>query len=247
MPAAITIRIDAREALHLIRTLGDDVPYWTAAALNRTAEDGAAAVRAHLPQAFHLRVPGFARWVAPYRLPPEDRATKQRLLARVQTERIGRILDPYEIGLLHGPDRLGRWPAIPSPALRPSPLTMIPRRLYPQALGLVPMATPRGTARLMRGRGSLGGARRGRARLGARPEQGRHRTYLVPLAAGGRAIFQRTGRGQSRLLWTLVPAVRRPPVLRYEATIRATVAQRWQANLSGMIDAALRQRRRVGR
>lgn len=234
------IRVDAKATLGWFDAMHTEAPKAIAIAINRTAEDGLAVIWRNVKAGFTIRTLP-RNFVAPQVLPKAMRADdrKGKLWALIEPHGAGRILDPFETGEPHTRDRLGRPVAIPSTGftgLRRTKQTVIPRKLYPANLGLQVMRDPKGTLYYATGKGA-----KKRGISGPKPKRGRYGTYEIQ-GRKGPLIFQRMGPGQgnSRLLWSLQDSVPRPANLKFYAGVQEAVDQRWEANISGAFDAAVR-------
>ena len=228
----MAIKVDAREVLGMLNSLASYAPKAIAVALNRTAELATAAGRAHARTVFHVRSEQALRFALPQVLPGKLRATEKRPYAIIEPERIGKIYGPFEEGAIHGVDRLGRMPAVPTAALRPAVNALIPRTMFPTALGLQVRADASGRAYYALGKDSL--KRRltpNRIRKGGQLiKVGKRGTYEVASKTNPnqRLIFQRLpGQKRGTLLWVLTPSVPRPPILKLFETVQRTVDDRW--------------------
>lgn len=222
--SGFALRVDAGATLSYFDALKRDCPKAIAVALNRTAEDGLAVIRRNVQANFTMRTLPL-NFVAPQVLPAAYRAREDKLTATLDTYGAGKILNPFETGQPHGIDRLGRMPAVPGKALRPTKGAIIARQWYPANLGLQPMRDANGSAYYATGKGA-----KARGLTGPKPMQGKLRTYQI-----GNRIFRRwgSGKGETELIWTLTPAVRRPAVLHYRDDATATTNSRWPINMRG--------------
>lgn len=220
--SGFAIRVDAGSTLDYFDALKRNCPKAIAVALNRTAEDGLAVIRRNVQQAFTIRTLPL-NFVAPQVLPAAYRAREDKLAATLDTYGAGKILNPYETGEVHGIDRLGRLPAVPAKALRPTKGAVIERRWYPANLGLQPMRDASGHGYYATGKGA-----KARGLVGPKPMQGKLRTYQI-----GNRIFRRwgSGKGETELIWTLTPAVRRPATLHYRDSAVQAANARWPINM----------------
>jgi hypothetical protein len=238
-PVGVTIRVDDQAVQKLLGDAVKEIPFTLALALNRTGEDINAARRDLYPTQFHARNQQLIRWLAPPYLGRDKKATKTNLTVLLDTGLSARFLDPFETGRPHQIDRLGRLVAVPSSGfggLRPMPMTVIQKQLYPVNLGLQLRRDPKGgNAYYALGRGSI------KKRLtplhvtaaGKHQWQGRFGTFQVDTPKGP-MIFQRTGPGyrNTRLLWSLKPSVPRPANLRFVEVGKTVAAAKWLSNLN---------------
>lgn len=254
MADAYVVKVDAKEILGFLNTLSKQAPYAISLAMNRTAEEGNYAGRAHARASFTIRDEKVLRYTFPIPIPSVERASKTRLSIVLEPERAGALLKPFEEGLPHTYDSMGRPVAMPSygsGGIRTTKRTVIPKQLYPANLGLQPMRDPKGTTYYALGRGSKKKKLTPFVTVGFKQvKQGRFGTYEVQSKTrpGVSYVFQRKAgpvqagrRGAgSILLWVMKPMVRRPPVLRFVETISETINARWEANLLGAWDLAQR-------
>lgn len=244
--------LDATKFERFTAAYREQLPFAIATALNRTGEDANAALRAHIEDKFTIRVPSLLRYVAPVQLPRPNRATKQNLTVILETDRIGRLFNPFEQGVPKS-GSVERPLIVPSDALRLTKKTVIPRSLYPGNLGLTPKRDPAGTSYYALGRNSK------KKKLtpfhttgrGVTQVKGRRRTFVLdprynrnitPAQAG---IYQRTGPGKHdiRLLWHFTERVQRPAVLEFYDTVDRTWDARIGPNFEGAMAFALRTAR----
>lgn len=248
----IDIHVDIDQAIAEVGRYTGQMPFAIATALNRTGEDGNAALRASIGQHFIVRDDRLLRYVAPTILPRDQRASKTNLSVVLKTEGRGRILDPFEIGLAKT-GTLAKPVAIPTATLRPTPRAVVPRRMYPANLGLTPKKTPTGTSYYALGRGSILHHKTPihHTARGAVQIKGKQRTFVLDprlhrgIAPEQWGVYQRIGpkRGDIRMLWRYVDQVPRPAILEFEETVRRTVETRWAPNFDGAFAFALRTAR----
>lgn len=249
MPVALTIDVRTQEVMTFLQRIHPQFPYAAMLALNRTAEDGLAALRSEIPRRFTIREVRLLNLVAPRQLPRPYRATTHHLAATVRTDGYARVFAPFETGTPKTPtSRLGGPLAhtviVPTGHLRPTRGTVIPRTLYPTSLGLAPRRDPKGTTYYALGRGAITKKLtpvKGRSIVGKRGTfaliAGRHN--IRPSQAG---VYQRQG-DTVRMLWALEPMVRRPRILNYQTTVETVVAERFRPNWEGAWELALRTAR----
>jgi len=250
----IEIKVNTDELIDKLSDYGKrQVPFAMANALNRTGEDIALATRQRIYQrGFTIRSSKSAAFIAAAIPKPmgTNRATKQRLrvLAWVN-DALGKssryaVLPQMEEGATHvGTMALGGGRIPPSVAV-PFRATLgqglIPRSMYPKALGLQERrAIAGGTYYSGRGKKSR---RQGRGRGSL---QGQQRTFIVERASGSPLVVQRTGRGDraTRVLFTLKRSVPIPARRFYFPTATATAQRQMPSNLAGFLDQALRTAR----
>jgi hypothetical protein len=243
------ITLDSAKFERFLQTYRQQLPFAMAVALNRTADDANAALRRHLDDAFTIRAPGLLRYVAPLDIPRPNRARKDRLSVILETDRIGRIFNPFETGVPKV-TRANEHLIIPSENLRPSPNTVIARTLYPTNLGLTAKRDPAGTHYYALGRGAK--AKKltpyHKGATGKWTIKGRRRTFALDpnyqqdIAPEDAGIYQRVGLGRDgiRLLWHYADRVERPSTLQFYDTLNRTFDARIKSNLEGAIAFALR-------
>jgi hypothetical protein len=228
--ADFTIRVDDSDVLGYLEKHSRHAPHALAHALNRTAEEALDAIWTHVKSVMTIRTLP-RQFVAPKILPTALRARNDKLFAVIETEGIGKLLNPFETGIPH----FGgfRPVAVPSAFLRTTKATVIPRRLYPGNLGLAPMRDAGGALYYARGKGS-----KQRGLSGPKPTQGRYNTFQI-----GNVIYQRTGPGQAGIkpIWFLKPSVPRPANLEYLSTAQRIVQERWAINLRGEWEYEMRR------
>lgn len=249
MSVGLVIDVRVKEVISFLQRIHPQFPFAASVALNRTAEDGLAALRTDIPKRFTIREAKVMKWIAPMQLPRPNRATKQNLAATLKTDGYGRIFAPFEEGIPKTPSgRLGGplapFVIVPTSNLRPTKQTVIPRSLYPTNLGLSPRRDASGKTYYALGKGSIEKGLtpfKGSAVMGKRGTfaliPGRHN--IRPDQAG---VYQRTG-GTVRMLWALEPRVRRPKILHYQDTIASVVARRFAPNWDGAWALAMRTAR----
>jgi hypothetical protein len=251
----VEVTIDITKAVAFLDNLHPQAPFALALAMNRTAGRVNQDLQAHLEKAFTIRQRNLLAYVAPRRIPADNRATKARLQVILETEGKGRIVNPYEEGEPHTVDRFGRLVAVPSMGpggLRPTPRTVIPRAWYPVNLGLVPKLYPAddgsGRSALVYQLGKGAQSRRLRPhRITARGKvvkQGRRRTFEIQTDRGP-VILARTGPGKRdlRALWFLRTQVPRPRLLKFYDTTTAAWDRHWATELEAAWEQALRTAR----
>lgn len=213
--AAFAARLNATEQRQL--------PFAIALALNHTANDVQAAVRATLPQRFTIRssvtLNFFNRMI---KIATADRATKQVHAVTVgiagpASGSIGAeaqkaaLLARHELGGVHTAPVF----FLPAPGLRTAS-SNIPKALYPVNLGLT-------QRKLIAGGSAAGGS------------QGKRRTYVVP----GVGIFQRISKDETDLLWLFRQRITLKPRLGFTTTATATIETRWIPNFAAAFAQAI--------
>lgn len=238
MPFVVTLDTDALAA-HLGDLRSRQLPFATALALNRTAEEGQAAVRQRIVQrGFVIRTAQSARFLMnSVKFARGDRATKERLSATVRLEPPGKgggrsgllgFLEEGGVrfsqfaigsGQVFGPSSV----AIP---LRRSPLEVVPRNLYPTQTGL------------QERRGIDGRLTAGRLR-------GKRRTFAVRTGPGEGLVLQRTGKGKEnvRALFVIKPQVRVTGRQFFGSTMERIATERLALNLQEFLAFAERTAR----
>lgn len=226
-----SIKVEAGEVLGFMDSMAKHAPNAIALAINRTVDDGYAVIRQHVREAFTIRTLPLA-FVAPMTNKPGDRATPQRLYSVLEPAGAGKILSPFEEGIPHGRDRLGRPVIIPSSSLRPGRYSTIPRNLYPTNLGLAVVQDAKASVLYYNtGRGA-----KKRGITGKPPQKGRQGTFTATDSQGRTLYIQRTSKDTTRVLWFTRDSVPRPPILEYRDAVQRTVDQRWEINMRGAWD-----------
>jgi hypothetical protein len=226
----LTIRVDASEAIGLMGRISDNLPTARTWALNRTAEDVTFALRQEASAKFIFRgVQGqrVLNWYAPRTIPNVWRARDDKPYVTIEPEGPGKILRPFETGTpkigIHG-----QPVAIPTMAVRPTPQSVIPAKMFP--FNLFPQLRTGGTV----ARTKSGKIKRSKSFRDVKPFilDPANMKGLKPQAWG---IYQRTGPGRNdiRRLWSFRPQVPRPKLLSTYDTSRRVVAERWAPNLLG--------------
>ncbi len=216
-------------------------------ALNRLGESGYAAIRENYPRHFQVRNRQLLDWLAPRYLGREAQATPTNLSVLLTTAGRASLLSPFETGLPHTTDRLGRLVAIPSDTgigLRAFPMQVIPRALYPVNLGLQIRRDPKqGVLYYALGRNAIKRkltpertTASGKIQL-----QGKQGTFQVD-GPRGPIIFQRYGPGRRdvRALWFLRPSVRRPADLEFFKSVQVTVDEQAVPTIEAAINDRFR-------
>lgn len=229
----IDVTLETPSLTSMIAEFREQLPFATALAVNRTADEAIKEARRELPSlGFHIRDPRFADFM----FRQVSRATKANPEAVVG---ITGPKAPYFTRHVDGgvftrdPDIFSEF-FIPTTALRPDPMTVIPRAMYPANLRLLPKNTASGVLPA-RGRQT----RKGRPML-----QGKNGTFVVDSRPNGGktvAIFQRTGPGPRDLvmLWRFTPRIDVPARLPLEQIITRVVEERFGLNLEGFLEYAI--------
>lgn len=196
----------------------DQLPFATSLAINRTAEEVVAAGKGDLRNRFTIRRP----WVEKgFRI---KRSTKRDPVAEITHK------DSFMALQEHGGEKrpkAGRKVAVPEGA-RPTPQAITTPANWPGALirkgKAFPVTKGDTTYVLARAKKTKSGKLRKNKRLDAAPVFGRDPAL--------------------RLMYILKPRVRIPARWGFTALARRVVAQRWPANLRGMLEYALRTAKR---
>lgn len=232
--------VDSRQVVDFFDRIADYAPQATAVFLNRTAEWGTRIGREQAVKHFTIRSQQALLFAFPRVIPGKERASPKKLAVTIEPSRIGTVFAPFEEGEPHGPDRLGRWPAIPSTGplgVRPYPKFLIPKALFPVNLGLAPRRDASGTIYYAVGKGSRR-KQKTPFRLtasGKTQMQGKRGTFQIP-GAKGPIILQRLGPGTTRPLWYLRPVVRRPRQLAFVASIQRAITDHLEPEMSAAFD-----------
>lgn len=242
----LRINVDTTEVLGLMSRISDNLPTARTWALNRTAEDVTAALRAEASARFTFRQPLSYKSVlgnyAPVKIPRVWRATDTKPYVSVVPEGPGKILRPFETGTPKVGQRGGPV-VIPSKVVRPTMAATIPARFWPH--NLWPQLRLGGTE----GRTKKGKIKRTASWKQARPfllgPKGADLSIgstsaTLPRNAWG--IYQRVapGPGGIRLLWAIRDSVRRPKLLNTYATAHRVAGERWAVNLTGAFRTIVR-------
>lgn len=247
----IDIQVDAKGALAYLGDLNHkQMPFAVSVALNRTAEDGLAALRRVVPTEFTLRDKNLMDAVAPRQIARPNRASKANLSVILETEGKGRILDPFEFGKAKVQKSADAPVAVPTRNLRFTQTTVIPKKWYPHNLGLTPRSDPGGNKYYALGRGAIKNKLSPikRTSTGKIQVKGKLRTFVLDPRYGmnvdekARGVYVRIGpsREDIRLLWSYREQVPRPKIFKFEDTVRKTVEARWVPNMEGAFAFALR-------
>lgn len=277
MPALATIRVDAKSAKTVeqaIERFGRQGRYAFARTLNDLVLQGRDAVRGALRGALTVRTAQTQKFLEQRVQIPRDG------LARVSDSKGDRlsasllIADPEGfksrgratlLATLSSPSggekaQSQRGPlAVPTPALRPSKAAVIPRGMYPVALGVGRVRTIEGpialrstVARRTRGKQRVrAGDRVGlfRTAKGRFTIRGKLRTFAIDPFYHPRAksygVFQRfgPGKGDIRKLWKYVPRVPVPPRVPAQRILNAITRRQFAERFSINLREALRTAR----
>jgi hypothetical protein len=211
----VTATFDAKPfSLFLTDFERRQLPFATAVALNATADYAQQAVRQKMRRVFFMRSSASENWLLnQVRIPNHKRATKSRLAVTLDIDPAqggkaarSSLLPMLEGGFLRSSPRvIGSTDlfargsiAVPN---RESPLSQIPRSLYPSSLGLQQRRDVDGNWQAVKvGRGA-------RARQQWYGLKGKRRTFVVRTSAGRGLVLQRTGPGkeQVRTLFLIRP------------------------------------------
>lgn len=244
MITRITTNVD--EIAALLDAVGRrQLPFATALGINRTMEEIQIEARRKLPGQFTLRTSGSRRFLEGlYHIRKEDFANKQKLRGYVGiqgspgtkgfTRRAAAVLAKFQQA---GQRRYrpGAEPLLyPADVLRPSPGAVIPRTLYPRALGLLGVRRIEGgfTIRGARHRVSRGGENvvslRGKRRTFALDP----RFHPASLAYG---VWQRERREGTQRLWLYVQVQRWPKRISFVEDALALAKARLRLNIEGQL------------
>jgi hypothetical protein len=205
----LNLKIEGADAIKSALTeIGKLAPRALTLTLNKLADDGQAAVKKSLDGRFMLRRPDFVRNTI-YRKPGQDFATNAKPRAAFGVRADRDFLAPFEENSVKTPVA-GRSVAIPLAGVKPTPQTVVPKRLRPAALRsneqVRKVVTPNGT-------------------------------FLVKNTQGkgkGRLVGWRTD-----FLYKLVPSVRRPARLGLHDTAQKAIDDSFVRTAMAGIDAAL--------
>lgn len=265
----MNIRIRVLRKGETMPAMAKQLAYAAALAMNRTLEEGQEAQRNALYGTFRMRGTNqfFSNMV---KIRPEDRARRDRLVARLRIEgpesdlAKGNLLARHEAG---GQRSTGQGGAsvdpsfrlrgmfyLPTPQLRPSFDQAIPRRLYPANLGLTARRDVSGTT-----------AVRGihRTWTGKTQLKGKDRTFVLFSNTGKPwGIFQRIGTSSVRYarnkagfmvrrddgtrdpnikrIWRFQPTVTLKPRLNFQQRMTRVVNERYPLNFNAFLGVAIR-------
>lgn len=259
------IRIELRKTGIGTDGIAKQAAFATALAMNRTLDEAQEAERQGIAERFTLRPRGRAFINRLVKRRREDFATATRLTARLRIEGPegdldrGQILTRHEDGGTRQPTSGGYSidPAyrikglffVPTPIIRPSFPSEVPRRLYPANLRLTERRDVVGKlgarTRITR-HGSAADALQGRARLQV---QGKERTFILNAPNTDRplGIFQRhdgkKGRSEGTdivMIWRFSRSVTTKPRLQFFPTTSTVIDRRYGTNFAGFISFAAR-------
>jgi hypothetical protein len=206
----ISIKITGHDEIRrALQEIGRKAPRALTLTLNKLADDGQKAVQDSLATRFTLRRPDFVRKTI-FRQSPGDFATNSRPRAAFGVNPARDMLAKFEEDSIKAP-MSGRSVAIPLPAVRPTPNTVVAKALRVSSLRDDPkvrkITTPNGT-------------------------------FLVKERKAGKVKGVRFG-ARTDLLYRLVPSVRLKARLRFHATAQRTIDESFVRTASAGIDAAL--------
>ena len=206
----ISIKITGHDEIRrALEEIGRKAPRALTLTLNKLADDGQKAVQDSLATRFTLRRPDFVRKTI-FRQSPSDFATNSRPRAAFGVNPARDMLAKFEEDSIKAP-MSGRSVAIPLPAVKPTPHTVVAKALRVSSLRDDPkvrkITTPNGT-------------------------------FLVKERKAGKVKGVRFG-ARTDLLYRLVPSVRLKARLRFHATAQRTIDESFVRTASAGIDAAL--------
>ncbi len=209
----INVQVDTRGADAFFAAFKGQLAFATSVALNRTAEDGQAAVRARLGGEFTLRRKTFIERTI--KIENRDRATKTKPFVIVGVDAARNVLAKFELGGQKKP-LAGKALAVPIDVKRnKSDIVTKSQRIK--------------SLNLRKVQGKTGGVR----------IQGDKRTFV----AGGAVLQRMGRRGKVRVLYAFKASVPIQPDLRFEETVVRTVSARWRPNFEGAFAFAIRTAR----
>jgi hypothetical protein len=248
------VTVDPSQLVSGLALYARKLPYAAMVALNRSDEEVQARLQQELFLKFTVRNPTFMQRLI--KIKGEDRATTQRLVARVRIEgpegdeKRGDVLTRHIDGGTHtkagggysiDPNfRMRGYFFIPTEVLRFPATAIIPKRLYPANLRLVPRKDIVGEMPV----------RTRQTKRGAIIIQGKLRTFVLnwPNTDTPMGVFQRgtgakgkTNRTDINLIWYLSRSVRLKPRFPFYALARRTFEERWPINMRGAWDMAKRE------
>lgn len=259
----LNIKVDTDSLIaNLHERYHNQLPFAVSKGINQTAKDIQTGIRAKLTQTVITRTPQSAAWISRLvKINRGDWATKDSLVARVAigprgfSEGDKRTLLPMvdqggirtsrmQIG--HGGIFAQGSTAVP---LRNSASEVIPRYMYPSALGLQAIRSIGGTgeaATFRAGRGKHS-RRKVRQRLTGMLMKGTNRTFLIKTKKGEGLLIQRTGPGgrggkgrvEGRAWFVIKPSVTVPARHFFHPTARAIAKGRLTPNLQDAIALAM--------
>jgi hypothetical protein len=233
----ITIDVDPTGWLRATDTIRRGFPDIVARALNRSAEEIQDRLQLEEHRVFVVRSQQSSLFLSRLiKITKADRANAANgISASVRIEGPGNnpgaaaVLTRHILGGTHTkPGTAANAFAIPSHYLRPSPYTVIPRSLFPKALGLAD-------------RRDVTGIRHARRKItsgGAVQIRGKQRTFILAMKGSmglGRAlgVYQRLGKDDIQLLFLYSPTIRLRPRFNFEGLAQRVAAERLPANMTG--------------
>lgn len=208
------IEIQVDQAIAALDELGKrQIPFAISMALNRTAEDGQAAVRERLGGEFTLRRKDYIDRTI--KIENRDRATKTKPFVIVGVDPTRNVLAKFELGGAKTPVS-GRALAVPIDARR-NKSDIVTKSQRIRSLNLRKVGSKAGGIRI----------------------QGDKGTFV----AGGAVLQRVGSRGKIRVLYAFKDSVPLRPVLRFEDTVTRTVEKRWAPNFEGSFAFAMRTSR----
>lgn len=216
----IDIQVDTRSAL---ASLGDvqrkQIPFATAVALNRTADDSQAAIRQHIGRTFTLRRKDFIERTI--KIENRDRASKTRPFVILGIDPTRNVLAKFELG---GPKKpiSGKALAVPVNVKRNK------RDIITKGNRI------RGLNLRRTGDGRISGDKRTFIAGGVVLQRARR---------GKGTLSAQITRGVVRVLYSFKSSVPLDPDLHFHDHVVKTVARRWQPNFDGALAFALRSAR----
>lgn len=206
----LSIRITGHDEIRrALQEIGRKAPRALTLTLNKLADDGQKAVQDSLTTGFTLRRPDYVRKTI-FRQPGQDFATNSRPRAAFGVNPARDMLAKFEEDSIKAP-MSGRSVAIPLPAVKPTPDTVVAKGLRVSSLRTDPkvrkITTPNGT-------------------------------FLVKEKRAGKVKGERFG-ARTDVLYKLVPSVRLKARLRFHVTAQRTIDDSFVRTASAGIDAAL--------
>lgn len=231
----ISISVDPRQLIGVCAGMEKQLPFATANALNRSAEE----TQFRLQQALHQRMSIKSAQSALFmermiKIPRSERATKAQLSTRIVVEgpqskkggdRTGLITRHIEGGTHARPGT--PFDSFFIPAHGSS--RVMPRSLYPKNL------------RLMDRRGIVGTmhAKTHITSGGKLQIKGKQRTFVLMKDGRPLGVFQRQGKDEIDMLWFYTPRVTLQQRFDFYGIAERTFLARWPVNFEGMWNAAI--------
>lgn len=240
----LEITADDSTAQRMLSHVGDQLPFAISKALNDTARVAQDDVRKGIQERFILRTPASTRYLLSSVLfASSEHATKQNLQATLRIGPQRPLLARFERGGTRTVRDAFVAPfAIPTRAIRPAFSATVSRRLLPKNLGLLPYAVGGGKP-TFHARGKKRSAGVHITATGKPQLKGKERTFVLQLTPGARdwGVFQRIGpkRTDIRLIWAYRQQITIRPLLKFEQTIRASVARNWEAVFAADLEYAI--------